>query len=179
MLKLKVVIEEFYDETSEEFIQKTYELELEHSLLSMSKWESKYEKPFLSDDDKTDEEVLDYVSMMILTEDYPPDIINFLDSKNVEEINDYIKAKMTATWFSENQRGGLNQEKITSELIYYWMTSYQIPWEAETWHLNRLFTLIRVFNVKNSKKEKMKPREAAARRRAMNEQRLSKYNTTG
>lgn len=179
MLKIMVRMSESYDDSREEFIVEDFELELEHSLVSLSKWESIYEKPFLDDVEKTTEEALGYIRAMIISPFYPSNVIDRLSDANVAEINRYIDAKMTATWFTEPKNSPKSSEKITSELIYYWMVSYQIPWEAENWHLNRLFTLIRVFGVKNSKPEKRSPGEIAASRRALNEQRKKQYKTSG
>lgn len=153
-------------------------LEMEHSLLSMSKWESKFEKPFLSTD-KTPEQVLEYVQMMTLTPDVPSEVFTALSEKNVREIDDYITAKMTATWFSDSPTRGGSQETITSELVYYWMFSYRIPIECETWHLNRLFTLIKVFSEKSKPPKKMSRSEIARRQQEINAARKAKYNTSG
>lgn len=154
-------------------------LELEHSLVSLSKWESKIEKPFLDASQKTSDEVLEYVKMMTLTPDVPDDLYTRLTPKNFEEINDYINAKMTATWFSELGGRSRNREIITSELVYYWMTVFNIPFECDRWHLNRLFVLIRICNEKQGKQKKMSRREIAERNRALNEQRKKDLGTTG
>lgn len=179
MLKLTIVLSESYDDDKQEFVNETVELELEHSLVSLSKWESKHEKPFLGNKDKTNEEAIDYVRCMILTPDFDPEVLNYLNEDNLSEVNTYIEAKMTATWFRESKDNRPNREQITSELMYYWMSSYQIPWEAQYWHLNRLFTLIRVFNAKNATQEKKTPQQIAAERRALNEQRRKQNNTKG
>ena len=153
-------------------------LEMEHSLISLSKWESKFEKPFLSTD-KTPEQILEYVQMMTLTPDVPTEVFMKLSPKNVQEIDDYITAKMTATWFSETPTRGGTQEIITSELVYFWMFTYRIPMECETWHLNRLFTLIKVFSEKNKPPKKMSRSEIARRQQEINAARKAKYNTSG
>lgn len=179
MLKLTIRLSDSYNDETEEFVMEDFVLELEHSLVALSKWESKYEKPFLDSEEKTSEEVMGYIDAMIITPWYPSDILTKLTNAHIAEINRYIDAKMTATWFNEPKNQPKSSEKITSELIYYWMVSYQIPWEAENWHLNRLFTLIKIFNVKNSKPEKRTPGEVAASRRALNEARRKKYGTSG
>jgi hypothetical protein len=120
---------------------------------------------------------------MIVTPDYPPEVFRHFSNDNLESINKYIDAKMTATWFPEERPSGApNREAITAELIYYWIVSYQIPWDVEHWHLNRLFTLIKVFNAKaddGKKKKKMGTHEEAIRRQALNEQRRKQLGTTG
>lgn len=183
MLRIQVPIsEEKFNEETEQFYFDCYVLELEHSLASLSKWESKFEKPFLSQKQMTEEEVLWYIEAMTLTPDVPPEIFRKLSQKNYDDINTYISAKMTATWFSETGNGAPNREVITAELIYYMMISHNIPTEFENWHLNRLFTLIRVFNEKN--KPQQKPTRASrqdhlAQRRALNAQRQKEWGTTG
>jgi hypothetical protein len=179
VLKITVTMSETFDEEAQEFITQGVDLELEHSLVSLSKWESEFEKPFLSKEDKIDDEVIGYVRCMILTPEFPPEVFSKLSSENLEQIKAYIDAKMTATWFNEPKTAARSREQITSELVYYWLVSYQIPWEAETWHLNRLFTLIKVFNAKNAKPQKMSAKEAAAQRRALNEQRRIQFGTKG
>lgn len=180
MLKITVLGDEFFDEKKQEFTTKgDVVLELEHSLVSLSKWESKFEKPFLGQGEKTDEEVLGYVEAMIVSEDFPPDILSKLSPKNLEEINAYINAKMSATWFTELPGAPKSREIITSELIYYWMFSLSIPKECEYWHLNRLITLIRVFDAKNQKPKPMNKAEAAAQRRELNRQRREQMKSKG
>lgn len=180
MLKIVVGGTEAYDEASSQFVRQGGSvIELEHSLLSVSKWESKHEKPFLSKAPKTEEEVFSYLECMAQAPDLPPEIFSQLSDEHFEAINAYLDAKMTATWFSERPGAPKNSEVITAELIYYWMIAYQIPIECEAWHLNRLFTLIRICSIKNSKPKKMSGAEAAARRRELNEQRKRQLGTKG
>lgn len=180
MLVIKVPGIDLFNETTQEFVFKEgFVLELEHSLVSLSKWESKFEKPFLGNNEKTDEEVLAYIEAMILTEEYPPDVLKRLSKNNIVQINEYIESKMTATWFNDIKESKKSREIITAELIYYWMISLNIPIEFQYWHLNRLFTLIRVFSVKNSKSEKMSKRDLLARNRELNAKRKAELGTTG
>lgn len=177
MLTITVLGEELFDpETNKFSYPDSFTLELEHSLSSLSKWESKYEIPFLSDREehhKSTEMVLDYVRCMLLTLDPPSDWISKLSQENLDEITNYFDAKMTATWFNENRPEAKSGETITAELVYYWMTTAMIPWEAQYWHINKLFTLIKIFGAKNSKPKPMGRNEAAARRRALNKKRLA------
>lgn len=179
MLQLLVPVSESFDEATSTFIENTFLLELEHSLVSLSKWESKFEKPFLSDQDKTTEETLWYIQAMTLTPNVPPEIFLKLSEKNVEAINEYINGKQTATWFTDHAPRGASREIVTAEIIRYWMISLNIPIEFENWHLNRLFTQIKVVNEKNAPKKKMSRAEQIAQQRKLNSERLAKMKTTG
>jgi hypothetical protein len=179
VLQLLVPMSESYDEANSTFITNTFPLELEHSLASLSKWESKFEKPFLSDNEKTPEETLWYVQAMTLTPDVAPEIFFQLSQKNYEEINDYINAKHTATWFTDHNARSASREIITAEIIRYWMISLNIPIEYEKMHLNQLFTQIRVVNEKNAPKKKMSRADAIAQQRRLNAERLAKHGTKG
>jgi hypothetical protein len=179
VLTIKVPISErHWDELNEEFVTEEVTLELEHSLVSLSKWESFYEKPFLSTTEKSTEEVLWYVRAMTLTPDVPDEVFEKLTSQNYNEVNTYINAAMTATWFSK-EAAKPAQEIITAEVVYQWMVAWQIDWEAQHWHLNRLLTLIRVCAAKTGPQKKMSRNDAAQRQRALNEARKAQYNTRG
>lgn len=180
MLHITVTGAEMFDEARQEFITLgDVDLVLEHSLVSLSKWESIFEKPFLSSKDKTAEEVLGYIKAMTLTPEVPEEVYLKLSEENYAEINKYLEAKMTATWFHDIPGAPKSRDVITSELIYYWMIVFQIPFECERWHLNRLFTLIRVCNVKQEKPKKMSRSEIVARNRELNAQRKAQLGTNG
>lgn len=179
MLKIIIPPKELFDSKKEVFfMSKEYELRLEHSLVSLSKWESKWGKPFLSKEDKTTEETLDYVRCMTITQNVDSFVYKLLSQKEIDEIVSYIDAPMTATKiYQENKEK--NREIITSEIIYYWMISFNIPFECQTWHLNRLLTLISVCNIKNQPAKKLSRKELSSRNRALNEARKAKLNTRG
>lgn len=179
MLIIEVPLTEGFDDERQEFVVlKSFKLEMEHSLSSLSKWESFFEKPFLSSVEKTTEEMLWYVKAMTLTPEVPSEIFSRLSDSNVEDINAYISAKMTATWFAEDPKKA-NKEIITAEVIYDWMVSLNIWLECETWHLNRLITLIKVRSQKTAPAKKMTRGEIAAKNRALNEARKAKLGTSG
>jgi hypothetical protein len=180
MLTLTVVTTEGFDEATNEFVDaESYNIELEHSLASLSKWESFFEKPFLIDKEKTQEEILWYIKAMCLSPDVPDWVFEKLSPKNFDEINKYINAKMTATWFKEEPNKPRSKEVITAEIIYHWMVALTIPFECQYWHLNRLITLVRVCNQKNEPAKKANQTDMAARRREMNEQRKRELGTRG
>lgn len=181
MLRIKIPLNsEGWDEKKQEFVEpRTQVIQLEHSLVSLSKWESKWCKPFFSNEDKTYEEVLDYIKCMTITQNVDPEVYEHLTESNITEINNYINAPMTATTFSNDRGNGGSREIITSELVYYWMISLNIPVEFQKWHINRLLTLIRVCEIKNSPQKKMSKNEIMSRNAALNEARRKKLNTRG
>lgn len=182
MLTITIPGDEFFDESKEEFITVgDVELRFEHSLASVSKWESFWEKVFISKTEKTSEETVWYIKAMCLTPNVSDETFARLSAKHIGMINAYIDAKMTATTFRDNTSKNTN-EVITSEVIYYWMVGLNIPFECEHWHLNRLITLIRVCNVKNAPQKKLSRAEIAdsvAQRKALNEARRAQLNSSG
>ena len=179
MLTITIPATELFNEKTNEFIPiKGQTLQLEHSLVSVSKWESKWCKPFISSN-KTNEEVIDYIKCMTITQNVNPNIYIALTKQNIEDINEYIDAPMTATTFYEDKNKKSKKEIVTSELIYYWMITLNIPMECQKWHLNRLLTLIRVCNNKNSPPKKMSRSEVINRYAELNAQRKKQLNTKG
>ena len=180
MLQIVIPGQEFWDEQKQEFINtKEQVLQLEHSLISLSKWEAKWCKVFLSKQEKTQEETIDYIKCMTIAPNVDPEVYNHLTRENIKEIEDYIAAPMTATYFSSDNAGKSSREQVTSELIYYWMIALNIPFECQKWHLNRLLTLIKVCNIKNQPPKKMSKREIMSRNAALNAARRQQLNTKG
>ena len=180
MLTITIPATEEYDDAREEFIEtREQTLTLEHSLVSISKWESKWHKPFLGKEEKTKEETLDYIRCMTITKNVDPNVYYALTPDIIKQINDYIENPMTATWFSDRHKGPKNREVITSELIYYWMTALQIPFECDKWHFNRLMTLIQVASIKSQPPKKMGKKEAMNQQRMLNAARRAKTGSRG
>lgn len=176
MLEIDVVMKESYDEETKEFIPTSFHrVQLEHSLVAVSKWEAIWETAFLGRKEKTTEQTLSYVECMIVGPKPPPEVFQKLKERHLEAVRDYVSAEMTATKLHTDPNAPASRETITSELIYYWMISLNVPVEFETWHLNKLITLIRVINLKSTPKKKM----SAAERRNLNRQRLGKHNARG
>lgn len=180
MLRIVVPAAELWDEGRQEFIQtKEQVLQLEHSLVSISKWEAKWRKAFLSKGEKTYEETVDYIRCMTITPHVDPEVYNRLTIANINEINQYIEAPMTATYVSEDKSGKKSHETVTSELIYYWMILHGIPFECQKWHLNRLLMLIRVCERKNTPPKKRSQEEIMRDYAAMNAARRKNLNSKG
>ena len=179
MLRITIPGIEYYDEEKNEFIYyDEHTIDLEHSLVSISKWEAKWCKPFLNGKDKSVEEILDYVRCMSITDGIPDEVYSRLTEDNLKAINEYIGNPMSATTFA-NERPSGGREIITSEIIYYWMVAFNIPFECQHWHLNRLLTLVKVCNIKNNPPKKMSKQEILSRNRALNEARKKEMNTRG
>jgi hypothetical protein len=170
MLYITIPEQEIFDDATQTFISvKDIKLQLEHSLVSLKKWESKWKKPFL-ETKMTPEEFLSYVECMTITQNVDPAVYLLLTPENIEEINNYINDPMTATTFTNRDpnQGRGKKEIVTAEIIYYWMVAQQIPMECQKWHLNQLMTLIRVCSIKNAPPKKMSKAETMARHRAAN-----------
>lgn len=176
MLQISVPLTpEEWDEENEVFVEGEKQvLQLEHSLVSLAQWESRWCKPFLSTKDKTDEEILDYIKYMTLTPNVDPNVYKHLTQSNVDAIRKYIEAPMTATTFSDDRNHKHSREIITAEIMYHWMVALNIPFECQYWHLNRLTTLIRVCNIKNQPPKKKNSRDTASRYARMNAARRRK-----
>lgn len=180
MLQITIPPVEMWDELNQEFISsKGQTLQLEHSLVSLSKWESKWCKSFLSNKNMTPEESIDYIRCMTITQNVPDDVYNAIPDSIIKEVSDYIALPMTATWFSEEGNKSSGKETVTAELIYYWMISLNIPMECQKWHLNRLLTLIKVCNIKNQPPKKRSKRDIMSRNAALNAARKKQFNTNG
>lgn len=185
MLEITIPASEIYDSENNLFITVHEQtIKLEHSLVSLHKWEKKYHKPFISEEKMTHEETVDYIRCMTITQNVDPLVYKMLTPKNIEEVNKYIEDPMTATWISSaNEQEGKTwgkkkKETITAELIYYWMIALQIPMECQKWHLNSLLMLIQVCNIKNDPK-KMNKKDRYLHNKALNESRKAKYHTRG
>lgn len=181
MLLITIPAEESWDDAKEEFVitRKACTLQLEHSLVSLSKWESKWCKAFLSRNAKTEEEILDYIKCMTITQNVDPDTYNHLTRDNIKDIQEYIDAPMTATVISEDKTSKGGREVVTAELIYYWMIALNVPFECQKWHLNRLLTLVKVCNIKNSPPKKRSKRDLMSRNAALNAARRQQLNSRG
>lgn len=182
MIRILLPEKELYDEVNNKFVYlPSRELILEHSLVSISKWESKWHKSFLNTDDKSFDEVMDYIKCMCVEELEDENDLYRLSEENISDINAYIQDSMTATTFSDfsDSKNTKSREIITSEIIYYWMIANNIPFECQYWHLNKLLTLIKVCSIKNSPEKKMSTSEILSRNKALNAARRKKMNSKG
>ena len=180
MLRITIPAFEGWDERNQEFISiKECTLQLEHSLVSLSKWESKWHKSFISSKDITEEESIDYVRCMTITQNVPDIVYSYISDDDMKKIMDYINDSKTATTFSDDKQNKPTRDIITSEQIYGWMVSLQIPSEYQKWHLNRLLTLIRVCNINNTPPKKMGRAATMNRNRSLNAARRQRLNTKG
>lgn len=179
MLQLIIPDLEIFNDSNNEFINiRGQTIQIEHSLVSISKWESKHNKPFLTKDDKTVKETIDYIRCMTITQNVRPEVYNNITNDNIKSVSEYISSPMTATTFHDINKGG-SREIITSEIIYYWMIAYNIPFECQKWHLNRLLALIRVCSNKNEKPKKMSRGEIMSRNRELNSKRRQQLRSNG
>ena len=181
MLTITIPATESFDPVTETFYStKEQILVLEHSLISISKWESKWGKPFLnSKERKSVEESRDYIRCMTITQNVDPAVYYALTEANYKEIMDYIEKPMTATWFANDNKKAPSREIVTAEVIYYYMVALQIPFECERWHFNKLMTLIRVCNEKNKPPKKMGTKTIMSRNQALNALRRQQLGSTG
>lgn len=180
MLKITVPELELWDERNERFIYLASQtLELEHSLASLSKWESTWCKSFLSQKSMTDEEILDYIRCMTITPNVDPEIYMRLSEDNITQINAYIKAPMTATTFSEDKSGRPTREIITAEIVYHWMITLNVPLECEQWHLNKLLAFLKVCSIKNSPPKRRSEKDIMSQNAALNAARRQQMNSRG
>ena len=173
---------EIYDENKEQFIRvKKATLRLEHSLCSISKWEEKFEKPFLVKEERTIEETAYYIKCMTLDNNVSDDVYKYITAENINKINDYISSKRSATIFSDtnNGQGGGNSSFLSSEYIYFLMSTYGIPYECDKWFFNRLINLIKICQIKNETPKKMSKNEIISRNSALNKARRAKFNSKG
>ena len=179
MLKIVVPEREYFDENTQEFVPvKQQELILEHSLISISKWEAKWHKPFLAEDKKQDDEFLDYIRCMTLN-NVDENIYYSLTHSNINDILDYIDDSHTATTFSDPKAMEKSKEIITSEIIYYWMILNEIPFECQKWHINRLLTLIKVCSLKNAPSKKMSKNDILSQNMSLNKMRRAMLHSKG
>lgn len=180
MLRITIPEKEYWDEKEERFVYaKEQTLQLEHSLVSLSKWEAKWNKAFLSRNDKSYDETLDYIKCMTITQNVNPEVYLRLTNENIDQINAYIEAPMTATYIPEDKNGKRSNEQVTSELIYYWMISMNIPLDCQKWHLNRLLALIKVCEIKNTPPKKRSKKDLASRHAAINARNRQRFNSKG
>lgn len=181
MLKVTVPETELFDESKNEFISiKEHKLTLEHSLVSLSKWEAKWKKPFLATkDSKTIPETIDYIRCMTITQNVDDNVYRCLSDDILSLVKDYISDEMTATTFSDLHKKTGKKEVITSELIYYWMVALNVPFECQKWHLNRLLVLVNICNIKNQPPKKMRKNELLQRNAGINAARKKALNSRG
>lgn len=181
MLSLTIPAADLWDEKNQEFIPtKERTLQLEHSLVSISKWEAKWKKSFLKHKDKTYEETVDYIKCMTITQNVDPNVYLGLTNKNIQQVNAYIEDPMTASHVPDvTETKGGPKDTMTAEMIYYCMIACNIPFECQKWHLNRLLTLIRICDMKNRKPTKRNPRDIGRSNRAINAARRKRHNSRG
>lgn len=180
MLQITIPPTAYFDEKTDAFIStKEQVLQLEHSLVSLARWESKWCKPFIGQEDRTTEECTDYIRCMTMTQNVDPLVYSNIPPSIFEVVNKYIEAPMTATWFSDRKKGPKNREILTAEIIYYWMIALNVPFDCQKWHLNKLLALIRVCNEKNAPQKKMGKKDIYSQNRALNDARRKKHNSHG
>ena len=157
----------------------TVKLQFEHSLRSLSKWESKHKKAFLASTEKLPSEMIDYFRCMLLSPEVDPDLIYALEPDQLDAIANYINEPQTASSVPQEEQSRYNPEVTTSELIYYWMVGLKINWEAQDWHLSRLMMLIQITSYKQQPPKKRNTREVVSDMLRENERRKKLFNTSG
>lgn len=181
MLRIVIPGVDAWDEAKEEFVttQDTV-LVLEHSLISISKWEAKWHKPFLSKDKKTPEQITDYIKCMTITPNVKDEVYNFLTKENIDDVLAYVDNPMTATTITDRSGARrVSRDIITSELIYYWMVALEIPFECQKWHINRLMMLIQICEIKNQPDKKMSRKSTMQQNAALNAARRQRSHSRG
>jgi hypothetical protein len=179
MLELELSEKELYDEETNQFVYtKPITLRLEHSLVSLSKWEAKWKTPFLSNKNLTNEQAIDYIKCMTITQNVDDNVYKALNQSDLKKIEAYISEEQTATTFAKTNEPP-NRQVITSELIYFWMASYNIPMECQKWHLSRLLTLIRIASIKNQPEKKMSKNAILNRNKSLNAARRKAMHSKG
>lgn len=181
MLRLEIPKSEFFDNSNQSFVYvEAQTIQMEHSLVSISKWESKWHKPFLGKEQKTDEEIFDYMKCMIISPKVDGNTLMALKTNQdlIKQVADYINDPMTATWINDKDKPP-SRRIITSELIYCWMFALNIPLDCEKWHLNRLLILIQVCNIENQPKKKMSQSDLYKRNNSLNAARRAQMNSRG
>lgn len=181
MLEITTIEDEFYDSRTNKFIHiPACTLTLEHSLISLAKWESKWHIPYFDNNvQKTSAQELDYIRCMVIGNLKSEYVLQALSINNILEIRDYIKNPMTATTFQKKARGKVKKEVTTAETLYAHMFSHGVSIECQKWHLNRLLTLLRVCDLQNAPREKMTKKQTAQWNAEQNAARKAKYNTRG
>ena len=179
MLELHIPAREAFDDSTQTFINTNpATIRLEHSLVAIAKWESRWKKPFLSRSEKTIEETLDYIRCMTISQNVDPNLYYVLTNSEIAQINEYIEDEKTATTFSNNTPRS-SRQVVTSELIYYWMAAYGLSMECQKWHLSRLLTLIRIASIENSPKKKMSKRAIMSQNKSLNAARRKALGSKG
>lgn len=187
MLIIKVPAQkrQYWNEETEQFVYFNVEedvtLELEHSLRSISRFEEHYHERYFDFNNPkvypqksfTEEQIFYYFKCMTMNGEYPDDVYKCLTQDDIRQIVNYMNDSHTATIINDKDTKSANNELTSSELIYYWMCSAQIPWEAQDWHINRLLTLIHIFGIKNGDHKKKSTKDTAMDYRRLNEKRLA------
>lgn len=180
MLSIKIQGTEQWDSLREEFVYtRPTVLSLEHSLVSVSKWEARWGRSFFAEPPATRTERLDYVRCMTTTQNVPPEVYTSMTARELSAIENYIAAPMTATKITEPKQSRGRGPTITSELVYYWMIEFGIPFECQKWHLNRLMILIRICEVKSRPAKKKSMNDIMRDNTALNKKRRAMLNSKG